>query len=600
MRSFPRFIATSFLALSFIACDPGPGASVDDADAPADFVLTDAKVYTVNPDQPWAEAIAVSADRIVFVGSNEEAARFIGEGTKVGNLEGRMVMPGLIDCHLHVMLGAVAKSGVWLAECRTLEDVQEAVKAYAEENPDLEVIFGWGYPETFLDPKKEDLDTVVSDRAVYIVRSDGHSAWANSKALEVANIDRNTPDPAPPAGTLGRTESGDPTGAINGGPANLWMVNQLPDFLSTEQLQASAEPIINHITELGITSIFDAGAPMATESAFGFIVDLDRAGDLPIRYSASYYINSAFQAEGAVAELERLNAEFRSDRFRVNTLKITTDGVMENRKAALLEPYSDGSGVGAMNFTAETIKSLTLEAAEKGYDLYLHTLGDRAVRIGLDAAEALRGAGHDQTNFTLSHVQLANEADIPRFAAHDVILNSTGEWMQLYPGEEVHLGKRVMEQYPYSQLMADGVLFASGSDFPAHPYVNPFRHMEILTSRRPLGASLRVEPLNEDEVMTVEQAVESYTINGAKLLKLDSEIGTLEVGKLADLIVTDQNIFEIEKRAIHQTKVLLTMMDGKVWHDFLFEWGDSVDDPEIEPMGVRWDGESHLKRKVTY
>ena len=550
----------------------------------ADYVLTNGRIYTVSESALWAEAVAIKGNEIAFVGSSEEAESFIGDTTKVSDLEGRMVMPGLIDTHLHVMLGAVARSGVWVAEIPTVDGVLEKVSAYADDNPDRDVIFGWGYglglfgPEG---PSKELLDKAVPDRPAFLVREDGHSGWANSKALELAGIDENTPDPAPPAGVFGRDGDGKPTGAVNGGPANLWTLKRLPGAISGAGLEQSATPLLNHITELGITSIFDAGAPIATETAFQFLVDLDQQGKLPIRYSASYYINSASEAEGAIERLKQLNQQYKAPNFWVETLKITTDGVVENRKAAMLAPYNDGTGSGSLNFSPEVISELSVEAARGGFDVYMHTLGDRAVRAGLDAAEAVRGAGFDDTVVTLSHCQIIHIDDVPRFGETRVFINSTGGWMTRGPLEEQVLGHRIEMEYPFRPMFDTGVLFVNSSDFPATPYIDPFTHLEVSMTRRPPGADISERPKNPDSALNLTEAIEAYTINGARLIGIDDLTGTLEVGKRADLIVLDRNITEIDANQIHETQVLMTMMDGQVRHDFLFGWGDSADQPDI-------------------
>lgn len=581
------FIASMLLVFSVLGCTQGQ--------QPADYVFTNGKVYTVNENRPWAEAAAVKGNQIVFVGSSEDAKAYVGPNTKVGDLRGKMMMPGLIDTHLHAMIGAVATSGVWVAGIKDADEILSTIREYAKAHPNKELIFGWGYGNVVFGPEgpsKELLDRAVPDRPAYIVREDGHSAWANTKALSLTGVDKNTPDPAPPAGTFGRDANGNPTGAINGGPANLWMINRLPALVTDESLQVSAEPMLKGITELGITSLFDAGAPIGTEAVFQYLVDRDNEGKLPVRYFASYYINSASQAAGAVQRLKELDEKYKSRNFSVKTLKITTDGVVENRKAAVFEPYNDGTGNGALNFKPETIAQLSLDVAREGYDIYMHTLGDRAVHEGLNAAQVVREAGLNDTHITLSHCQLVNEKDRPRFKEINVIINSTGGWMGPFEGEEVALGDRVNTEYPYRSMIDKGVLFVNGSDFPADPRIDPFLHLEVSVTRQPPGSPESSKIKNPKHRLSVKEAIEAYTINGAKMLRMKDKIGSLEVGKLADLIVLDQNIVGISLKQIHKTQVLLTMMDGKVWHDFLFEWGDSRDDkvPEFE---FYWDGESH-------
>ena len=561
------------------------GVSAFAGEIPASFVLTNGRVYTVNAEQPWAEAIAIRDDRIVAVGSDEEIAAFVGPSTRSADLSGRMVMPGLVDTHLHVMLGAAAKSGVWVAEIPTVDGVLKAIGDYARSHPNRDIIFGWGYGYSLFGPEgpsRERLDRAVPDRPAFIVREDGHSAWANTKALALAGIDASTPDPSPPAGVFGRDAAGNPTGAINGGPANLWTMTRLPGAITTASLEQAARPIFEHITELGITTVFDAGAPVATKESFRFLTDYDRNKGLPFRYFASHYINSASQAEDAISTLKSLDREFRTDNFRLQALKITVDGVVENRKAAMLEPYDDGTGSGALNFTPEVISSLSQQAAADGYDIYMHTLGDRAVRVGLDVAAAVRKAGHADTMITLSHCQIVDPEDRSRFKASDVVINSTGGWMTPYPGDVEVLGDRASQEFPLRSMINDGVLFVNSSDFPATPVIDPFTHLEVSITRREPGADPAQPAKNPDSALTFSEAIEAYTINGATMLKMEEEIGSLEPGKKADLIVLNQNLAKIPANRIHSTKVLLTMMNGKVQHDFLYGWGYSNDAPSVE------------------
>lgn len=543
----------------------------------ADYVLTNGAIYTVDGRRPWAEAIAIKGSEIVYVGSSDGASRLVGPATKVGDLAGRLVLPGMIDSHLHLMLGAVAASGVWLADIGDVDGVLAAISDYAAQHPDRDVVFGWGYGSDLFGPEgptRELLDRAVSDRPAFIFRGDGHSGWTNTAALAAAGVDRDTPDPAAPAGVFGRDADGEPNGAINGGPANLWMVEHLPGAVTSESISGPVGALIETVVGLGFTSLFDAGAPIATDASFRHVIDLDEAGQLPLRYFASYYINASHQAAGAIERLKELDRTYRSSRFKIIALKITTDGVVENRKAALWEPYADGTGSGTLNFSPEEAVRLGVEAAAAGYDVYMHTLGDRAVSLGLDVAEAVRKAGHSDTHVTLSHCQLVREADFPRFKAADVFINSTATWW-VFVGEafeKAALGDRVDHEYPYRSMIDQGVPLALSSDYPADPVIDPFIQIEAAVTRQVVGSPASSKVKNPSSRISVAEAVEAYTINGARLVRQAERIGSLEVGKLADLIVVDQNIFEVDTKRIHETEVLLTMVDGEVPKDELFGW----------------------------
>jgi len=573
----------------------------------ADYVFTNGKIYTVDPAQPWAEAIAIKGNKIIFVGNTEDARHFSSESTKVADLEGRLVLPGMVDSHLHVMLGAAMTSGVLLAEIPTIEEVLSAIKSYADEHPEKEVIFGWGYGHQIFGPEgptKDLLDDIIPERPVFLFRSDCHSGWANSMALQRAGVDKNTPDPAPPAGVFGRDQEGNPTGAINGGPANLWMIDRLPEAVTSKSIKEAADPLLRAINEEGITTIFDAGLAIAEDACFQTLVEMDQAGELPLRYFASYYINADYMVEGAIDRLKELDSKYHSNNLDIIALKITTDGVVENRKAAVWEAYLDGTGGGELNFKPEDIIRLSIDAATEGYDVYMHAIGDRAVSTGLDAAEAVRLAGYNKTHLTISHTQLVAEKDFPRFKAADVMINSTGGWWPFFLLEEELevLGERAHQEYPFRYMIDEGVVFTQGSDFPGDPRIGPFIHMEGSVTRLFYGipgvpASDVVK--NPDNRLSVHEAIESYTINGAKLVHMEDQIGSLEVGKLADLIVVDQNILKIDPGQIHKTKVLLTMLDGKIWHDVILGWGDAIDDPlpDIHIDGFCCERDYHVGRR---
>ena len=194
------------------------------------------------------------------------------------------------------------------------------------------------------------------------------------------------------------------------------------------------------------------------------------------------------------------------------------------------------------------------------------------------SAEEIRAAGFKHTHVTLSHVQLVRKTDLPRFAKADVFLNSTGQWWQLIDYYYSWLGKERTEyQYPYRSIMDEGVIFINGSDYPADPVFNPFVHLEVAVTRQGIGTPKTQPVLTPGNELTIAEAIKSYTVNGAELLRMEDQVGTLEAGKLADLIVLDQNIVEIDPKRIHKTKVLMTMMDGKVRHDVLIGWGDKFD-----------------------
>jgi len=565
---------------------------------PADYLFTNGKVYTVNTAQPWAEAVAVKDNEIVFVGSSKAAEAYIGEGTKVGDLGGRMLMPGIVESHFHVLLGGVATSGVFITDNSSVEAVLDQIREYATVNPDRKVIFGWGWAAALFGvegPTKDLLDRAVPDRPAIIIRGDAHSGWANTKALEAAGVDKNTPDPAPGAGEFQRDADGNPTGYLNGGPAGLYMVAHVNGTVTPETLAPPTDDLLEAASEQGITTVFDAGNPMAEDAGLEYLMARDRKGTLPVRFFASHLINAAAMAARAADRTLALHERFKGKYLAVNSLKIVVDGVVENRKAAYYDDYLDVPSKGYLNMSLEETTRLALAMGEAGLDLFMHTLGDRAVTQGLDTAQAAREAGFHNMRITLSHVQGARDEDMPRFKELDVIVNSTGMWFVPHPPDIEVLGKeRYEKQFRFKSLIDQGVLFANSSDFPAWPVIDPFAHLETSMTRAYVGSTAKRYPgilPPARERLDLKEAIAAYTINGAHIVRMEDKVGSIETGKRADLIVLDQNLFDINPKEIHKTQVLLTMMDGKVWHDVLYGWGDSnLVDESVTEIDIDFEG----------
>jgi predicted amidohydrolase YtcJ len=563
----------------------------------ADFVLTNGKIYTVNESQPWAEAVAVKGNEIVYVGDNTGAKAFVGKETESIDLKGRLLLPGFIESHIHLAMGGATTSGVIMTMTDSVEDVLRKVEEYAEAHPDKKTIFGASYNGLLFDekgPNKALLDEIIPDRPVYLMDHTLHSVWVNSRALEIAGITKDTEDPS--GGQYIRDENGEPTGSIQGGPAH-FPVQDAIQAITVESIGLSTPAVLEGMSEFGFTSAIDMGAPIATDAAFGALIALDKEGKLPLRLSLTHYINTAKLAETAVETLDSYAKKYKSDHIWVDTLKITIDSVLENQKAAMLEPYLSTGDRGSLYFDHDQMKQMVLGVAKKGYNVTVHAIGDRAVRETLDAAKELREAGYTDTLFSATHVQLVDPEDRPRFAELDVTVQTTSNWANHQPSYIEHIGQERNDtlQFPFRDLVDSGVNIALGADWPATPGgfeygVNPFINIYTAMHRRvpadlieEFGSADRTLP-PPDQVLTLEEAVYGYTMGGAKMLGIDDEVGSIEVGKKADLIVLSQNLFEINPEDIPDTKVLGTMFDGKIIHDVIYELGDSelIDPDEVD------------------
>ena len=596
MHIFKRYI---FLLAIILISSPGAAALAGEAN----FALTNGKIYTVNKQQPWAEAVAIKGDEIIYVGDNKGIEQFVGKETEQIDLKGRLVLPGFVESHIHIVMGGATTSGVILEMSDSLEVVLKKVKDYADANPDKETIFGASYSAFLFDekgPNRKLLDEIVPDRPVFLMDHTLHAVWVNSKALEVAGINKETKDVT--GGQYLRDDQGEATGAVKGGPA-YFPILLATKAITPEAMKSSIPTVLEGLTEMGFTSAMDLGSPLAPLDGFKAITDLDKEGNLPLRVSLTHYINTPALAESAVETLEQYTTQFKSDHVWVDTLKITTDSVLENQKAAMLEPYDSTGDQGALMFDQSALGKMVNGSAAKGYNVISHAIGDWAIRENLDTFEQARKSGHDKSIFTVTHTQMVNPEDRERFAELNVIVQTTGNWAIPNPSYIQHIGKKRYEtlQFPLRTWVDSGAVVALGSDWPATPGgfeigVNPFINMYSAMNRmasaeyvKSLGSlPAPLPPFNE--VLTLEEAVQGYTLNGAKQLGMDDKIGSIEVGKLADLILLDRNIFEIPEEEIHATKVLATMMDGKIWHDVVYELGDSeladVGDLDVEVFGI--------------
>ncbi|HLB55619.1 MAG TPA: amidohydrolase [Gemmatimonadales bacterium] len=536
---------------------------------PADLVLRHGAVYSVATDSAPAQALAVRDGRIVFVGSDREAGWFIGRGTTVLDLEGRMVLPAFRDTHVHV------RGGIQLGECtldalRSRPEVLDSVQRYAALHPELPWIRGSGwqlpvFPEA--NPRKEWLDRIVPDRPVYLRAADGHSAWVNSRALELAGITRTTPDP--PNGRIERdAATGEPSGTLR--ESAMELVARLLPPRSQAEIRAGLLRAIALANRFGITALYDPSVDPPLLEAYAA---LDSAGLLTARVIAAIRIDPALGLS-QVDSLRIWRARYRGQQyFSPRSVKIFVDGVIEPKTAALLEPYVGGSGYrGEPNFAPAALDTLIAALDGAGFQVHGHAIGDRAVRMALDAlAFARRLNGPRDARPIIAHLELIDPADIPRFAAQEVIPSFQPLWA--YADDyitrltEPLLGPtRSRWLYPIGSVARAGARLAAGSDWPVSS-LNPLEAIQVAVTRRgptqPPGPAWIAE-----EVVSLGTILRAYTLGGAYAAFEEATNGTLEVGKAADLIVLDRDLHRIPASEIHLAKVLLTLLEGRpVWRD---------------------------------
>ncbi len=570
-RTFAVVLGLAGLAVSACTVSPVRERSA----GPADLVLKNAAVYTVDAIRSWADAVAIRGDRIVYVGPENKLDGFIGPGTRVVDLRGRMVLPSFQDSHIHPV-----SAGVEYRRCALFDlesDVKSYVKAvadYAAANPDLPWILGGGwsmdaFPSAI--PDKRLLDAIVPDRPVYLDSSDGHSAWVNSKALEIAGITKDTPDPK--GGRIDRDpKTGEPVGGLQEGSAMSLVLKHAPP-VTPDDREEGLRYALKRLNGYGITAFQDASVALDGEEAYRSLDTyraLERKGELTARVVGALW----YEKDRGLDQIDRLietRRNYTGTWFRPTAVKIMQDGVMEVQTASLLEPYVGKQGTTGMSMIdPETLKQAVTRLDKEGFQVHFHAIGDRAIRECLDAVEAARGAnGPRDGRHHISHIQLFDPSDIPRFRRLGVVANFQPLWAFADPYITdltiPFLGpERSRWLYPIGSLLRSGAVVAFGSDWSVSS-ANPLEQIEVAVTR--LGPNGEGgAPFLPDERIALRDALAAFTLDAAYVNFLEDETGSLEPGKKADLIVLDRNLFDIEPAAISETKVLLTLLDGRPVH----------------------------------
>ena len=549
----------------------------------ADLILTGAKIFTSNKQQPWAEAIAIKNGRFIYVGDSTGTSKYLSDGTQSVNLEGRLVIPGLVDSHAHPGYIDVEQYGN-IAETSE-EAMLAAVKKYADEHPDDEWLrlCCWAvdlYVEGSQGPDKQTLDAVVPDRPVWFVSEWWHSGWLNSKALEVLGVDSNTPDPKPGVATYARDENGEPTGWVKEGAGWQHFAKQFPIAEGAHKTlhEQSMLEALQQLSEAGVTTLYDAGNFGFEDRVYGFMAGLEKEGKLPVRYEATYQIFTPERAQFAVAEMKRYRKDYGGERLQFKTVKLFMDGINQNRSSALLEPHADDPAyVGDTMLTVEELRDFLLELSREKLDIHIHTMGDLAVRRVLDAVEKAKDIAKDNfyPRVTIAHLGLIDSTDLPRIKELGVICNYTPWWFTTDQNDplKIWLGDdRYANMYRAKSLFDLGIDVTFSSDewwggelLPT--YLNPYFGMQVGHTRQ-FPSEWREEDEEirppENEQLSIEQLIAGYTQNGAYQLRMENQIGSIETGKLADLVVLNDNLFDIDRDKIWKVKPAAVLMEGEL------------------------------------
>jgi hypothetical protein len=539
----------------------------------ADLLLTNGHIYTSNSANPWVKAVAIQGDKILAAGAEKDVAKLRGAGTRVIDLGGRMAMPGIIDSHCHFLGGSLALDEVKLDDATTLQEVKRLIRAYAAAHRDRPWVVGRGwYYDLFkptLLPTKQLLDEIVPDRPTVLTCFDGHSVWVNSRALALAGITRATPDPVRADVKVGiivrDAATGEPTGVLKEGAAEL--VQRLIPEPSREVKLAALRRGLQEAARHGVTSVVNASGSIEEMELYA---ELQRRGELTLRTYTSLMMEPEL-SERTLAAYEEAHGRFDDDWVRAGVIKAFLDGVVESHTAALLEPYADDLKLtGSTNYLPEQFRKNVLELDRRHFQVITHAIGDRAVRVALDAYQAAEHTnGPRDRRFRIEHIEITTPEDIARFGRLGVIASM--QPYHCYPDTDTvetwggHIGpKRLPYAFAWGDLLRAGAKLAFGSDWPVVS-IDPFIGIQNAVTRQrddgqPPGGWVSAQKV------TLEQALAAYTRDAAFAEFEEQQKGSLEPGKLADVIVLSQDLFRIPPLTIHTTRVQLTIVGGKIVH----------------------------------
>lgn len=541
-----------FAALTVVLADMAAGAT-----PPATLVVVNADIHTAAAAHPRARALAVRDDRIVAVGDPASVRALIGPATRVVDLKGRTLLPGLIDSHGHMLGLGTRLSDVEVVGTASYDAVIARVVARAKTTPKGRWILGRGWDQNdwpvMAMPDHAALSRAVPDHPVRLTRIDGHAALVNRKALELAGITRDTPDPS--GGAILKRPSGEPTGVLVDNAASL--VNSIVPPITQEEREGRLLEAMSECARLGLTMVHDAGIGVAEWAAYRALLE---RGTFPIRIAAMA------RAGGDLADSLLAHGGTPGNMLSLRAIKVVADGALGSRGALLGAPYSDDPHrLGLATFPLERLRWLADRALAKQVQVRVHAIGDSANHGTLDAFEAaFGGSARPEARWAVEHAQIVRPGDVARFARLGVVASmqathatSDGPWAETRLGPE-----RVRWGYRWRDFVSAGVPLANGSDFPVES-ANPMLGLYAAITRRDLERRLPATGWFPDQRLTPEEALKSFTATGAWLAFREADLGTLEVGKLADFVVVDRDVIGGPPEAIPKATVTWTVVAGR-------------------------------------
>ncbi len=561
-----RILACFGAVVLFALCEPAQAA-----DGQADTIYTNGRIHTLNPEQPEAEALAIRAGVITAVGDTDTITATAGPQTQPIDLGGKVVLPGFHDMHVHPLFAGVRQTECKIEQGSTLEQIQHEVQACIDRTDTEGWISGgqWDAHAIGQIPDRSMLDTISPKNPVLLSDTSGHSAWANSRALAIAGVTADTPDPE--GGIIERDSGGEPTGILR--EAAIMLVRMHVPPHSYEALRAALEWSMNQMLSHGITSF--------TEASTGFVAGMTREvklyADMADAGMVKQRVRLCLNWEPGNAELEAVIADrnlYARTNVATDCIKIFLDGVpTDSHTAAMLEPYArpmegrsdDASRYGMLLVEQDNLNEAVTRFDRMGLTVKFHAAGDAAVRAGLNAFDAARTAnGFSGQLHDVGHCTFVSREDLPRARALGVTFEvSPYLWSPSPINDDIskEVGdERTRRVWPVREMIESGALVVPGSDWAVVPSVNPWIAVEALVTREEPGGSAK--HFGREQAVSLDQAIRLFTVNSAKHLGMVDKVGRIEPGLLADLIVLDRDPYSIPVTELHQVRVEQTIING--------------------------------------
>ncbi|MGG0409172.1 amidohydrolase [Peribacillus simplex] len=529
----------------------------------ADIVLSSDAIFTGLTHEPTSGAIAILGDKIMSVGSKAEIEPFIGSKTKVFNYGNQLIMPGFHDFHIHIMFSALSLNSVNLFEARSAQEVAAKVLEFSKDCSEEEWIIGmqWdaGYWHDKQDPHYKILDSVIPDRPVVLFHAEGHYTWVNSKAMDLAGVTKDIRDPD--FGRYERDKDGLLTGILYEEAQQIVLKEALR--LTQNKKETILKKFLQLLSQYGITSVNDLYAPIDHFiQDYDLFQKLDKQGELTTRFHITP------ELDGNLDKAQILRNKYESRKLQFSGLKQFVDGTVTGHTAYFLKPYSDQLDIcGHPALNPEVLIDRVVKADELGFRIRFHAIGDAAIRLALDAfEEAVRKNGKRDSRHAIEHIEVIDQDDIERFSKLGVIVSMQPDHMAA-SSREVYSSiigpEREKNVFLTKSLLNSGASLALGTDFPVSISLNPMRQIYTAITRVDSSGDSK-NTWHPEQKLTLAEALQAYTYGSAYGCFREHELGTIEEGKLADLVVLDRNLFDIPENEVLETKVELTINDGKV------------------------------------